>query len=203
MRGPNEYQPLQETHDQVAAELEQPPQATPEAVVQDQQREAVAEPPAPVPDEIGRSIDAAEERRAALDRELADMRAAGRGPEQEIAREEPGMDRQSDIDRALALQPNDGPAPEQLPEPDSLENHVAPEEWTSRGGMVEQQASANEWFEHSNEVLRERGAEREFADAGNELTSEDRELLEAARETEAQVHQQELGQSQFHEPSGP
>jgi hypothetical protein len=113
------------------------------------------------------------------------------------------VDRQTDIDWALALQPEETPAPERTPEPDSLDNHVAPEQWAHSGGMVEQQASANEWFEHANEVLQHRADTQEFRAAANELTSEDRELLEAARETEAQVQQQELGQTQFQQPSGP
>ncbi len=110
-------------------------------------------------------------------------------------------DHQSDIDRALDLEDGGSPAPE--PEPASLGDHVAPEHWTQRGGMVEQQASAMEWLEHSDEVRRERAAQ-EVEAAPTELTSEDREVLEAARATEAaQVQQQELAPSQVHEPSGP
>jgi hypothetical protein len=114
-------------------------------------------------------------------------------------------DQQADIDRALSLDGEESsPAPEQEPGAPSLDDAVAPEQWTGRGGMVEQQQSAMEWLEHSDEVRRERAAEQEFAAAGNELTDDDREVLDAARATEApQVPQQEIGPSQVHEPDGP
>src|SRR5579864_1033607 len=91
MRGANAYEQLDQTHEQVAAGQE----------------------PAPAPDqaEIARSIDNVEDRRAALDQELVQMREAGREPEQQIASHEPGIDHQDDIDRALALQPENQPAP--------------------------------------------------------------------------------------------
>jgi hypothetical protein len=182
MRGANAYEPLDQTHEQVAA----------------------AQEPTPAPDqaEIARSIDNVEERRAALDEELAQMREAGRESEQQITPQEPGIDHQDDIDRALALEPENQPVPEPPPEAPSLDDNVAPERWTDRGGMVEQQASAMEWLEHSDEVRRER-AGQEYETAANDLTNEDRELLDAARTTEAQAQQQDLAQVQVHEPSGP
>jgi hypothetical protein len=111
-------------------------------------------------------------------------------------------EQQADIDKALALESEGQPAPEQSSGGLSLDDAVAPEQWTSHGGMVEQQASAMEWLQHSDEVRRER-AGQEYEAAAQELTAEDRELLDAARTTEAQTQQQELGQSQSHEPSGP
>lgn len=141
MRGANSYEPLNQTHDQVATEIES----------------GSAEP------------------------------------------NEAGIDRQSDIERALALEPE----PEPTPEPAQLDDYVAPEQWTSSAGMAQQQASALDWLEHSNEVRQER-ASIDYEHAANELSGEDRELLEAARATEAEVQrQQELGQSHFPEPSGP
>jgi hypothetical protein len=179
MRGANGYEPLDQTHQQVAAGQE----------------------PTTAPDqaEIARSIDNVEERRAALDQELARLREPGRASEQQ----EPGIDRQAEIDRALALQPDGQSMPEQKSEAASLDDSVAPEQWTDRGGMVEQQTSAMEWLEHSDDVRRERAAAQEYHAAAHELTAEDQQLLEAARTTEAQTQQQEMGQSQVHEPSGP
>jgi hypothetical protein len=121
---------------------------------------------------------------------------------EQLAAQEPGADQQADIDRALALEPEGQPAPEQTHKSPSLDDPVAPEQWTDRGGMVEQQASAMEWLEHSDEVRRER-AGQEYEAAAHELTNEDQELLDAARATEAQTQQQEMAQSQVHEPSGP
>jgi hypothetical protein len=121
--------------------------------------------------------------------------------DQEITPEQ-GTDSQADIDRALALESEGEPAPEPSREP-SIEDPVTPERWAHSGGMVEQQASAMEWLEHSDEVRGERAAKQEFETAGQELTSDDRELLEAARATDAQAQQQDLAQSQIHEPSGP
>ena len=98
-----------------------------------------------------------------------------------------------------ALEPEVASPPERIPGPD---DPIAPEHWTSGGGMVQQQASAIEYLEHRQEVRQERLAAQ--SDAANELTSEDRELLDAARATEAQaIREQELSQSHFPEPSGP
>jgi hypothetical protein len=179
MRGANTYEPLDQTHEQVAA----------------------GQQPMPAPDqaEIARSIDNVEERRAALDQELGRMREAGRASDQQ----EPGIDRQVEIDRALALQPDGQQMPEQQSEATSLDDSVAPEHWTDRGGMVEQQTSAMEWLQHSDEVRRGRATAQEYEAAAHELTAEDQQLLEAARTTEAQTQQQDMGQSQAHEPSGP
>jgi hypothetical protein len=160
-------------------------------------------PPVPDQAEIGRSIDNVEERRTALDQELAQMRAAGQPHEQQMAPQEAGTDRQADIDRALALDSEGRLPTEPTPEEPSPDDSVAPERWTDRGGMVEQQASAMEWLEHSNEVRQERAAGQEYKASAQELSAEDRELLDAARTTEAQTQQQELAQSHVHEPSSP
>lgn len=116
---------------------------------------------------------------------------------------DPAADRQADIDRALGLEAEQESSPEQVAEAPSQEDYVAPERWTDSGGMVEQQQSAMEWLEHSDDVRRERAAKQEFREAADELTNDDRELLDAARETEAQNRQPEMSQVHIHEPSGP
>ncbi len=192
MRGANAYEALNETHEQIAAELDTASPGQP------------AQEPTPDPATIARSIDNAEERRIALDQELTQLREGNMGPERDIVPESPQTDAQADIDRALAHGEAEHRAelaatPEAVP----LEDHVAPEQWTDRGGMVEQQASAIEWLQHSDEIRRERAAQ-EYGAAAHDLTSEDHELLDAARTTEAvQSQQQELAQMQVHEPSGP
>ena len=168
------------------------------------QEQPGGEPAAAVPDpsEIGRSIDAVEERRAALDQELSEMRGTAPAPQREMAAQELDGESQADIDRALAWDREPEPGPEQTLQEGTLEDYVAPERWTDRGGMVEQQASAMEWLQHSDEVRRERVAQAPTP-AAEELTQDDRELLDAARTSEAQVPQQDLVQSPVPEPSGP
>jgi hypothetical protein len=192
MRGANAYQTLNDTHERLGAETNLPGSRY-EALRETQQQLDVEPLPEPL-----RLIDILEKRRAELDRELSDLREAGRGPE-------PGArarDEQADIDRALGLQPEDA-SPDDTRSPSSGDRdiHVAPEQWSHRGGMVEQQASAREWFDHANEVRRagQAGSQPE----ARELSQEDRELLAAARATEEETRQPEQGQSHIHDPGGP
>lgn len=195
MRGANAYQALNNTHARLDAEFDLP--GTRYEELRDTLRELDSNPrPGPMS-----LIDIIEKRRAELDRELTELREAGRGPEPGA----PERNEQTDIDRALALQSEDEPEQKAKPlAPGELDDFVAPEQWAEKGGMVEQQASALDWLKHSDEVRRER-AGREAPDPAthHDLSQDDRELLAAARTTEQQTRQQEHGPSQVHQPDGP
>lgn len=52
--------------------------------------------------------------------------------------------------------------------------------WTDRGGMVEQQASANEWFKVSSDRLQEQARQPERSDdAGNANDGPEKEMTDA------------------------
>jgi len=193
MRGANTYQSLNDTHERLGAETN-PPGLRYEALRETLQE--VDRDPVPA---LMRVIDNLETRRAELDRELSDLREAGRSPEP-VSRV---RDEQADIDQALALRPADAsPHEEATRTPGERDAHIAPEQWTDKGGMVEQQASAMDWLQHKDE-LRRGQAGQEGPRPGSELSQEDRDLLSAARATEEQTRQQDHIRSQIHEPSGP
>jgi hypothetical protein len=199
MRGANAYQALNEAPDRSEPE--------PEPALHGRRYEALREAQQEydfarqqMPQATLRLIEALEDRCTALERDLTEMRAAQRGPEPQT----PERNEQAAIDRAFAPEPGDGPARRSEPlAPGELDDYVAPERWTERGGMVEQQASAMDWLKHSDEVRRERAGQDAPEPAAHELSQEDRQLLAAAQQTEAQTRQQERSQSQVHEPSGP
>jgi hypothetical protein len=199
MRGGNAYQALNEAHERSEPDSEPALHGRRYEVLREAQQEYdFARQQLP----LGtlRLIEALEDRCAALERDLTEMREVQRGPEPKT----PERDEQAAIDRAFAPAPGAGPERRSEPlAPGELDDYVAPEQWTERGGMVEQQAAAMEWLKHSDEVRRERTAQDAPDPAANELNHEDRELLAAAQETEAQARQQERSQSQVHEPPGP
>jgi hypothetical protein len=194
MRGVNAYQALNDTHERLQAETKLPGLRYEQ--LRDTQQEVDLNP-APA---LLRVIDNLETRLAGLDQELTELRESGRGP----GRGAGEQDQQSDIDRALALQPGDGQERENdTRAPGELDDYVAPEHWTDQGGMVENNASANDWHKHIEEVRRERAGRETPDPAAHDLSQEDRELLAAARISEAHAQQQEHGPSHGHEPPSP
>ena len=192
MRSVNAYQALNDAHERQQAETKLP--GLRYEPLRDTQQEVDLNPtPA-----LLRVIDSLETRLAGLDQELTELREAGRG------RGAGERGQQSNIDRALALQPGNGQERENdTRAPGARDDHVAPEQWTEKGGMVEQQTSALDWVKHSDEVRRER-AGRETPDAAaHDLSQEDKELLAAARISDAHAQQQDHGPSHGHEPQSP
>jgi len=204
MRGANAYQTLRETHDKVEAGTALP--GTRYEPLRETQYEVDAERLGEQPQEEqkrpepGRSIDAVEARRAALDQELAEMREANRVPEEGRTPQHAGID--DNIERALALQ--DQPSPDQSsPQAHPQADRIGPERWTESGGMVEQQASAMEWLAQSRDAQRERTAQDQGSPAPQGLSRDDRELLDTARGHEAQTNQQEHGRSHHQDYPAP
>jgi hypothetical protein len=197
MRGANAYQPLQHSHDLVDAPRIDLPGLRYEPLRNTQHElddRLSAAGPTQGEGQTASSIDAVEARRAALDRELNELRG-GSAPSPQR-----GPDKQTDIDRALALG-DDQPAPRSATERGSQENHIAPRQWTESGGMVEQQASAREWH---NQIMSGRSRQEVPPPANaNDLSREDLQLLEAARSTEAQSHEQELAQAHVRDYPAP
>jgi hypothetical protein len=192
MRSVNAYQALNDAHERQQAETKLP--GLRYEPLRDTQQEVDLNP-APA---LLRVIDNLETRLAGLDQELTELREAGRG------RGAGERDQQSNIDRALALQPGNGQERENdTRAPGARDDHVAPEHWTDSGGMVENNASARDWDKHIQEVRRERAGRETPDPAAHDLSPEDKELLAAARISDAHAQQQEHGPSQGHEPPSP
>jgi hypothetical protein len=196
MRGANAYRSLNEAHDRIEAEPVLP--GTRYEALRDAQRhldermQDGANRPGPdqSKDTVEIRLDAIEARLAALDKELSAMRDATRAPEAGAApQQRTDQDHEPEMDRLFALHNQQGGPQSSAPEPNGPSDYVAPERWTDRGGMVEQQGSAREWHKHILEERQKRAAEH--VRPADQMTPEDLSVLNAAREHETQSQQQQ------------
>ncbi|MGE0279036.1 MAG: hypothetical protein AB7P20_00260 [Rhizobiaceae bacterium] len=201
MRGANAYQALNETHQALNGQIEVTVPGRRYEALRDTQRELDGARPKEQQQggsqsDLSQRIDRAEERRAALDQELAETRHASRGPERG-----PGQQHSQEdiaVEQALALKNQPSPAPAATAPP---QNYVPPKDWADSGGMVAQQNSARAWLRQGREQQRQQAAPQPAP--SQELRPQDQELLNAARAHEAQGHQQEPSRSKAHEYPGP